>query len=238
MEILQAKANTAKRAAPLQKIQKQSVSDDVEQQLRGAILSGAIAQGESLAEAQLASQLGVSRASVRQAKFQLAREGLLEFDSRGTASVRSLSDDDAREIVEFREVLDAAAIRLACSRLTDEASATLELHIDNQQHAPTLSQLTLMDIEFHEQIVYIAGNSRLLAAWQLLRPQLELWLAGMHRLHEQIATTGNRGTTQQQTARAHREILDALRSGDADRCEKIARSHARALRATLLLHVN
>ncbi len=78
--------------------------------------------------------------------------------------MRSLSDDDAREIVEFREVLDAAAIRLACSRLTDEASATLELHIDNQQHAPTLSQLTLMDIEFHEQIVYIAGNSRLLAA--------------------------------------------------------------------------
>ncbi len=45
MEILQAKANTAKRAAPLQKIQKQSVSDDVEQQL---IKCRVIAGGSSI----------------------------------------------------------------------------------------------------------------------------------------------------------------------------------------------
>lgn len=236
METLQAKL--PKLAINLQKVRKQSVSDDVEHQLRNAILSGAIAQGETLAEAQLATQLGVSRASVRQAKFQLAQEGLLKFDRRGSASVCSLSDDDAREIVEFREVLDAAAIRLACSRLTAEASADLQKHIDIQLRAPSLSQLTLLDIEFHERIVHIAGNSRLLAAWKLLRPQLELWLSGMHRLHEQIARTGDRGTTQQQTARSHREILDALCTGDADRCEKIARHHAQELRATLLPHAD
>ena len=100
-------------------------TDDVESQLRDAILDGRLKPGESLAEAQLATQFGVSRASVRQAKFQLVQEGLLEFDSRGTASVRTLTQADVQEIVEFREVLDSAAIRLACSRLS-EASVTGE----------------------------------------------------------------------------------------------------------------
>ena len=47
-----------------------------------------MAPGESLAEARLGAQLGVSRASIRQAKFQLMNEGLLEFDDRAANFVR------------------------------------------------------------------------------------------------------------------------------------------------------
>ena len=118
--------------AAFRKIEKQTVTDDVESQLREAILEGRLKPGESLAEAQLASQFGVSRASIRQAKFQLTQEGLLEFGSRGTAIVRTLTQKDVREIVEFREVLDSAAIRLACSRLSEDA---VSLHA-GQRHRP------------------------------------------------------------------------------------------------------
>jgi DNA-binding GntR family transcriptional regulator len=53
--------------AAFRKVAKQTVTDDVEIQLRDAILDGRLKPGESLAEAQLATQFGVSRASIRQA---------------------------------------------------------------------------------------------------------------------------------------------------------------------------
>lgn len=216
--------NPPSRAA-FRKVEKQTVTDDVESQLRDAILDGRLKPGESLAEAQLATQFGVSRASIRQAKFQLAQEGLLEFDSRGTAVVRVLTQADVREIVEFREVLDAAAIRLACSRLSEQAVAKLTRCIEQIEAAPQLSQLTMLDIDFHEEIIRSADNSRLFAAWQLLRPQLQFWLASMQRTHASVITG-----TQSETARSHRELLKALKSGNADRCEQLARRHARGLK--------
>ena len=213
------------RSAAFRRVEKQTVTDDVESQLREAILNGSLKPGEALAEAQLATQFGVSRASVRQAKFQLAQEGLLEFDSRGTAIVRTLSQADVREIVEFREVLDAAAIRLACSRLSEQAVAKLTRCIERIEAAPHLSQLTMLDIDFHEEIIRAADNSRLFAAWQLLRPQLQFWLASMQRIHASVVTR-----TQSETAQSHRELLDAIQSGDANRCEKLARRHAGSLK--------
>ena len=212
-------------ATGFRKVEKQSVTDDVESQLREAILDGRLKPGESLAEAQLATQFGVSRASVRQAKFQLAQEGLLEFDSRGTAIVRTLTQADVQELVEFREVLDSAAMRLACSRLSENSVSKLTSCITRIEAAPDLLQLTLLDIAFHEEIVRAARNSRLLAAWQLLRPQLVFWLASMQRMHASVVSR-----TESETADSHRELLSALQSGDADRCEQLARRHANGLK--------
>lgn len=211
--------------AAFRKVEKQTVTDNIESQLREAILDGRLKPGETLAEAQLATQFGVSRASIRQAKFQLTQEGLLEFDSRGTAIVRILTEKDVREIVEFRETLDSAAIRLASSRLSGNSVSRLSRCIEQIEGAPDLLQLTMLDIDFHEEIVRAADNSRLLAAWQLLRPQLLFWLASMQRIHASVVSG-----TQSETAQAHRELLIALQSGDPDQCEQLARRHANGLR--------
>ena len=211
--------------AAFRKVEKQTVTDNIESQLREAILDGRLKPGEKLAEAQLATQFGVSRASIRQAKFQLTQEGLLEFDSRGTAIVRILTEKDVREIVEFRETLDSAAIRLASSRLSGNSVSRLSRCIEQIERAPDLLQLTMLDIDFHEEIVRAADNSRLLAAWQLFRPQLLFWLASMQRIHSSVVSG-----TQAETAQSHRELLIALQFGDPNRCEHLARRHANGLR--------
>lgn len=219
-----------KTKVPFRKIQKQSVTDDVESQLRDAILSGALAPGESLAEARLGAQLGVSRASIRQAKFQLMNEGLLEFDDRGTATVRSLTLSDAHEIVEFRQVLELAAIRLACTRLTDDTIAALEDNIRQTEQESNLLKLTFLDIAFHEAIIHASGNSRLVAAWRVLRPQLELWLAGVHRRHSDVtARTG------EETVASHKLLLTALKSGDPEVAGNAMSEHTSSLQNWLLL---
>ena len=205
----------------LRKVQKRLVVDDVESQLREAVLSGALPPGEVLAEATVAARLGVSRASVRQAKFQLLREGLLDLDDRGTARVHAFTEVDVREILEFRQAIEVAAVRLACERLSGNVVAALEKSIRLIEQASDLRKVTRLDIAFHEEIVQAAGNSRLLAAWRMLLPQLEMWLAGVHRRHG--AATHQ---TCEETARSHRELLAALQNGDPDAAERIARLHA------------
>lgn len=205
---------------PLRKIRKQLVVEDVENQLREAILSGALAAGAKLAEAALASQLGVSRASIRQAKFRLASDGLLEFDERGTALIRNLTEADTLEIIEFREVLELAASRLACLRLTEEAVEVMRENIRLTSQAKNLLNLTHLDISFHEEIIRAADNSRLMSAWCGLRPQLELWLAGMHRNHHAVTEQ-----TCKETLYGHRLLLDALQAGDPERMEQLMREH-------------
>ncbi|MEZ6044126.1 MAG: GntR family transcriptional regulator [Planctomycetaceae bacterium] len=159
----------------------------------------------------------------------MAQEGLLQLDSRGTARALKLTEDDLNELVDAREILEVGAFRLACQKMTPEAYDRLELKIHQIEKESDLIQLTLLDIEFHEEIIRIAGNSRLLSAWNLLRPQLQLWLASMHRLHHEKKTT-----TQKDTSESHRKLLKTLATGDADLCERVAREHARDLWQSLL----
>ena len=62
------------------KIERESVTDKVVAALRSRILSGDLSPGTRLIESQLASQLGVSRAPVREAFRTLEREGLVVAD--------------------------------------------------------------------------------------------------------------------------------------------------------------
>jgi DNA-binding GntR family transcriptional regulator len=206
--------------APLAPITKRLVTEEVLATLRKAILAGAFAGGDHLVESRLALQLGVSRAPVREAMFQLEREGLLQFDEGGAALVRKLTRSDMEEIFSLRSALEVMAARLACKRLSEKTVAALKENIRRTDADQPLLDLTLLDVEFHDLIIDAAGNSRLQAAWRNLRPQLQLWLARLHGRHE-AATRQTRTIT----ARAHRDLLKDLLSGDPDRAEALIKTH-------------
>jgi DNA-binding GntR family transcriptional regulator len=196
--------------------------------LRKAILSGAFAGGDHLVESWLAAQLGVSRAPVREAMFQLEREGLLQFADGGAALVKELTRSDMEEILAMRIALEAMAARLACQRLTAKTLAALKENIRQTEAEQPLLDLTLLDVAFHDLIIDAAGNSRLQAAWRNLRPQLQLWLARLHGRHE--AATGQTRTI---TAREHRDLLKHLQCGDPDLAEGQMKAHLNGWRKFL-----
>src|SRR5438045_733067 len=98
----------------LEIVQKQSPAATTYQRLKTLILNGQIAMEESLAERPLAAQLGVSRTPIREAIFQLEREGLVRTIEGKGAFVASLSVEDIIEIYNVREGLEPIAARLAC----------------------------------------------------------------------------------------------------------------------------
>src|SRR6202045_5255261 len=90
-----------------------SLHDQVVTELRQAILSGRLKPGERLVEGRLADELGVSRNPVREAIRVLASEGLVDVAARRGASVAVMSDQEARETIEVRALLEGENARLA-----------------------------------------------------------------------------------------------------------------------------
>src|SRR5207244_651163 len=78
--------------------------------IRGAIVAGELKADERTSEAQLAEQLGVSRAPIRDAVHVLTYEGLLE-QRNGATHVVGYSDDDIRRLYRLRACLAGFAIR-------------------------------------------------------------------------------------------------------------------------------
>ncbi len=144
-------------------VRAQTLKENILEMLTGAILSGKIRPGERLNESELARQLQVSRAPIREALQQLSEQGLVMNHPRRGMFVVSLEKEDLQKINSLRIVLEAEALRLTRSRLTPQIEKKLTQIVERMEGlngAPAL-QLTRLDLEFHRTIWSQTGNEYL-----------------------------------------------------------------------------
>lgn len=213
-------ASTKCGSVPLAPVVRRTISDEVLDTIRKAIITGAFAAGDHLAEVALARRLEVSRAPIREAMMQLEREGLLTFDRRGAALVRKFTAADLDEIHSLRLTLESMAARLTCQHFDESFTPRFERNIDQTRAATRLIDLCLLDVEFHDLVMQGAQHSRLYSAWANLRHQIEVWLG---RMYPRLETPPDK--PRDLTVRHHETILKILRSGNQERAEKIIREH-------------
>ena len=215
----------------------------VEDQLRQAILSGALGIGKKLPpEAALAVEFGVSRTTVREALRSLASDGLIEKipGAGGGSFVRSvdhhslgaeLSEDienllrlgsiEFAEVADVRRLLEVPAAREAALHRTDEDLAELDdilaagkaLEFDD----PRVVEL---DTRFHAVIARATGN-RVLSAF----------VSALHEVTEPVHHLDLNPETGRQTFRQHQALVRAIRKQDAGAAETAMVAHLRYLEA-------
>lgn len=146
------------------------------QTLREKILSGELAPGQRLVEAQIAQWLGVSRTPLRYALSVLSSEALLERSGARGYVVRRFSVRDVLNAIDVRGALEGLAARTVAERRVD---AGLEKSLqeclregDAIFSAGRLSEgdetrYAAMNSHFHELIVDAAQNSAISAALSL-----------------------------------------------------------------------
>ena len=100
---------------------KRALHNEVYDALRQAVSSGALGRGQRVNEAEIARQMQISRAPVREAIRQLEHEGLLVSVPRRGTFVVALSRDDVEEAYTLRADLEARAVRRAAPRSTSRA---------------------------------------------------------------------------------------------------------------------
>src|SRR5450830_1646015 len=88
----------------------------VEAQLQQAIVEGRLPPGARIVEAELARQMGVSRAPVREAARRLESQGLLVARPRYGFTVRTLDLQQINDLFQVRIGLEVMATGLACRR--------------------------------------------------------------------------------------------------------------------------
>ena len=197
-----------------------SLTKEVIDRLRKAILSGELAEGTALPEAQTASKLGVSRVPVREALVELERQGLIEFDDNGRACVRTFTPQDMEEIHTLRATLQVMAARLAASKMTGTDLQRLEAILDKAAKTGDLTEFSRLDTAFHDEIVVIARHQRLQRIWTDLRAQIELWLARQHHRRERESHD-----VHESTLASHRHMIDTLATRKPEAAASLMERH-------------
>jgi DNA-binding GntR family transcriptional regulator len=142
---------------------KLSTPDWIAEQLRRAILTGAIAGGVQLKQNDVAARFGVSVAPVREALQRLIADGLAVLHPNRGVTVSMMSALDFREIAELRVLLEPHALRLSAPRLTRGDFEYSETLLVNAAKAADPMQQASLHWEFHRSLYHRADRPRLLA---------------------------------------------------------------------------
>lgn len=186
-----------------------TLRDQVYEQIRQAIMDRQLRPGDHVREQDLTVTLGVSRTPLREALGLLERDGLVQnFPNRGWY-VTTFSPDEIRDIFGIRSGLETLAAEQMIGRLTQAEFAELEARIEEQRviiEGGDVALRSKVDMAFHERIVALAGNSRLLEMWRNIAIQCSM----AFNFH----TITIPDYDHMQGVRDHTAILNALRSGD------------------------
>jgi DNA-binding GntR family transcriptional regulator len=190
-----------------------SLADQAYHAIRGLIVSLELAPGAVIDERQLVERLAIGRTPVREALRRLAQERLVEVYPRRGMFVSGVDVRELARLSEVREVLEPEAARLAAERATDT---------DRRELGALLAELDtaggeLMDLDERiHRAVYRAAHNDLLEATleQYYVLALRIWSMALDRAHDL-----------EEAVEEHRALLEAIRSGDAERAADTMRAH-------------
>lgn len=211
---------TTLQAGPskLEKTRRTTAEEEVVEALRNAIRDGVLAPGQRLAQAELASQLGVSRIPLWAALRRLKEEGLVRIEGHRGAWVMELDEHDLSEIYELRIMLESRCIRAALANLTDGDVPYL-VELSKRMTTKSFDRKGLeYRREFYDELYSRANLPRFHRLIMQLRDNTQryhlLWRAHVHQPHV--------------------DLREAIRRRDGDLAEKILRQHLEEARDDLL----
>jgi DNA-binding GntR family transcriptional regulator len=196
--------------------------------IRAGIITGDIRPGTLYSAPAIAQQFGVSATPVREAMLDLTNEGLVEPIRNRGFRVVELSERDLDEIHEIRlllEVPPVVAVAGDQELLTDAIVARLRnvcAELERHAESDDVAAMIDLDTKFHNEILKLAGNRRLVELVGRLRHQT-LRYGLREAAHATLVAT----------ATDHQKIVDALLEGDKGKVERVMREHLAANRGVL-----
>lgn len=194
--------------------------DRIASSIRNAIIDGRLQPGSRLTEQELETMFGVSRTPLREALLLLDSEGFVNMLPRRGAVVTTISTEDVEEIYGAKSILEAAASKIACDKITPEVIEELEALTDEMQsvlNSDRNEYRTLLNLnsEFHQLLSDAAGNKKISQFIKNLRGQTlrynYIYLSLKSRIKSSITD--------------HRNIIKALKQKDKQQIEHLIIDH-------------
>ncbi len=200
----------------------ETLTEAVARHVRDAIVRGDYAPGSALPEIRLAADLGTSRGTVREALRGLEDQGLVEVVPHRGSFVSQMSKRRARDLYDMRVVLEAYAVRLAVEEgaFDGDGRRALTGRLEALEAAATSGEpMEMIETEraLHREI------------WSKCRNQLLLEELATLQIQTRRLLIYNKAfsTPLEEDLIMHRDLIDAILSGDPDQAESAMRSHIR-----------
>ena len=219
------------KAAPVEDLNpgksgKASESEIIER-IYAAVMEQRLPPGTKLSEAALSESFGASRMRIRRVLLVLASREIVQLHSNRGAYISKPSASEARSIFEARRTIEPVIIRNAVERITDAELDMLERHMAEEHEAHrqrNRRDAIRLSGEFHVRIAKLADN-----------PVLERYVKELvMRTSLIIGLYGAPGISNC-SDHEHRELLDAIRSGDGERAANMMMHHLKHIEDELEL---
>jgi GntR family transcriptional regulator, rspAB operon transcriptional repressor len=196
------------------------------QALREEILRGQLRPGTPLSRRRLADELRMSVIPVTEALQHLERDGLVESRPRAGTRVRVPTEQDVRELYEVREALETQSARLFTVRADDSRRQEIRRMAEQvdvlfgrlgseSEDAAFRSAVHSYHVQFHMRIAEHAGCASLKRLLERSHVLTLNWLFDVSARHTPLP------------ARFHRDLGEAVASGDPERADAAMRAHVR-----------
>ena len=218
-------ALAAARPAPhatIALLQTHSLTSVVQVELERLILSGELAPGAKLTEMTLATRLGVSRGPLREAFRMLEEAGLVRMEKNRGVFVRDIPIDEAIEIFDLRAAMDELVGRQLATSITAPQLKEIRTMVDTMERAVKAEDARgyhLLNLQFHDRLVAMAGNRKLCDIYRKLIKELSLF----RRLNLEGV---DGGWLMPLSAGEHRGIVKAIASGNPEAAGRAMFTHA------------
>lgn len=195
-----------------------SLTDEIADIVRDRILKGEYEIGEKIKENQIAVELKVSRTPIREAFKQLESEGLIDYIPNRGCFAKGFTQQDVDDIYAVREALERLAVERAVERITPDEIKNLEEQCDLMEfyaHKKDAAKVLELNSTFHDGI-YISARSRFMA--QVLRSYKGY-------IDKTRKSAFYNETYLTAILEEHREILNAIKSGDKEKAVDAVSRH-------------
>lgn len=198
------------------KLETKSLVDAVADSLRASIFGGGYSPGDLLVESRVAQELGVHRPAVRAAMLVLLHEGIVRREANKSAYIPNLTSDDIDDLFGVRLLVESEAVRRVATGGLDLAEVETQLRMmETLDDDDAWEEILRYDFQFHLALVRAAGSPRLNRIYRAISIESRLALTYLHT--EKLSPT--------RLAAEHRELYDALCSGDSDTALDACRWH-------------
>lgn len=156
-------------------------ADRAARALREQVVEGQLRSGSRLREERLASAIGVSRNTLREALSQLVAERILVREPHRGVVVATPTLDDVRDVYRVRRLVEPAAVREGTGHDATRVAAVRAAVEEGRAAADAgdWDAVASANQHFHRALVALAASPRLDAQMDLLLAEMRLFFHAM-----------------------------------------------------------
>jgi DNA-binding GntR family transcriptional regulator len=204
-------------------------ADKAYREIKGKIITVEMPPGSIIHEVQLMEALDLGRTPIREALKRLQAENLVVVAPRRGMFVAEIAITDLQQIYEVRVELESLCARLAAERITPEQLEEISCLVTEYQGGDRRDKKWLMTLDrrVHFLLAEAAANKFLRTEFEVFyNLSLRIWYLALNEVQPEDIDV-----------EAHLEVLEAVKTQNAELAERRMRKHIKHFHDAIKLYL-